>query len=68
MQIQCQHCHKPYALNKETLHQALDQIVAADQGHYNAHCPHCGKTNKVGRAQLMRAAPDWEKKEAEPGS
>lgn len=64
MQIRCQQCHKPFGLSKEVVHQALDQITSADQGHYNAHCPHCGRINKVARNQLLRAAPDWSKQES----
>ena len=59
MQIRCVHCHKPFALNKDAVHAALDLIAAEDLGHYNAHCPHCGRTNRVSRRELQRSAPDW---------
>jgi phage FluMu protein Com len=59
MQIRCQHCHRPFGLDKEIVHAALDQLVSERQGHYDVHCPHCGKSNKVSRFELQRAAPDW---------
>ena len=59
MQIRCQHCHRPFGLDKPIVHAALDQLYSEHQKHYDAHCPHCGKSNKISRSQLKRAAPDW---------
>jgi hypothetical protein len=59
MQIRCQHCHRPYGIDKTTVHAALDELSREDLGHFKAHCPHCGKTNQVSRKELERAAPDW---------
>jgi DNA-directed RNA polymerase subunit RPC12/RpoP len=64
MQIRCYQCHKPFAIGKDMVHEALDAMVEEDMNHYNVHCPHCGKTSKVSKAELARAAPDWTKKEA----
>lgn len=63
MQIRCFNCHKPFALGKEQIHAALDELAAEDLGHFNAHCPHCGRVNKVSRSDLQRAAPTWEKQQ-----
>jgi phage FluMu protein Com len=59
MQIRCSHCNRPYGLNKEQVHAALDLLEAEDMGHYNATCPHCRRVNRVSRNELLRAAPDW---------
>jgi hypothetical protein len=59
MQIRCTQCHKPFALSKEAVHSALDEIAAENYNHYNATCPHCSRSNRVPRKDLMRAAPDW---------
>jgi phage FluMu protein Com len=59
MQIRCYHCHKPFAMGKEAVHLALDEMTSGDLSHYNAHCPHCGRVNRVSRQDLMRSAPDW---------
>lgn len=59
MQIRCQHCHRPFALGKEAVLAALDQLASEHLVHYNVHCPHCGKSSQVSRIELQRAAPDW---------
>jgi len=59
MQIRCQNCHRPFGMDKAVVHVALDQLTSENLGHYNAHCPHCGKSNRVSKSELQRAAPDW---------
>jgi RNase P subunit RPR2 len=59
MQIRCTNCHKPFSLSKEEVHAALDILLAEDQHHFNVHCKHCGKINRVSRQELQRSAPDW---------
>jgi phage FluMu protein Com len=66
MQIRCNYCHKPFALGKEAVHQALDNLMEQGLAHYNAFCPHCRKANFISKDELLRAAPDWKKKEV-PG-
>ena len=61
MQIRCSHCHKPYAMNKEAVHAALNEMTEQGLNHYNAICPHCRRVNHVSRDELMRAAPGWGK-------
>jgi phage FluMu protein Com len=60
MQIRCYHCNRPFALKKEVVHAALDMITSENLSHYDAHCPHCRRVNRVSRQELLRAAPDWE--------
>jgi hypothetical protein len=48
------------------VHTALDLLVAENLGHYNVNCPHCGKTTRVSRVELQRAAPEWVREH--PGS
>ena len=64
MQIRCQHCHRPFGLSKEIIHTALDMLAAENLGHYNVNCPHCGKTMRVSRVELQRAAPEWARRHA----
>ena len=68
MQIRCNRCHKPYALGKETVIAALNLVAEQNLNHYNAPCPHCRRVNRVSAKELMRAAPNWEKQEAEDPS
>jgi phage FluMu protein Com len=59
MQIRCYHCHRPFALGKETVHTALDTVVSDNLSHYDAPCPHCRRVNRISRQALERAAPEW---------
>ena len=59
MQIRCRHCGRPYALKKEEVHAALDQMTAEDMKHYNSYCPHCGKINRISIKEMRRGAPTW---------
>jgi phage FluMu protein Com len=65
MQIRCYHCQKPFALKHEIVLSALDMLTSQDLSHYDAHCPHCRRVNRVSRDELLRAAPDWKKQAAE---
>ena len=59
MQIRCYQCQRPFALSKDEVHTALDQITANNLSHYDAPCPHCRRVNRVSKKELQRAAPDW---------
>jgi hypothetical protein len=59
MQIRCYNCNKPFALNREVIHAALDHVTTENLSHYDAACPHCRRVNRVARRDLQRAAPDW---------
>ena len=65
MQIRCTQCHKPFALNKDAVHAALETITEQGLNHYNVTCPHCRRTNRVSRDDLLRAAPGWKKEQSE---
>jgi phage FluMu protein Com len=65
MQIRCQNCHKPFALNKDVVHAALDHLAAENLSHFDAPCPHCRRVNRVSREELQRAAPDWQAQSSE---
>lgn len=59
MQIRCFNCHKPFALSKEAVYAALEQLIQEDLAHYNAPCPHCRRVNRISKDELIRYAPDW---------
>ena len=67
MQILCINCHKPFALNKETVHLALTMVHTEGLSHYDAPCPHCRRVNRVSKKELLRAAPDWQAEPSERG-
>ena len=68
MQIRCTNCHRPFALSKEEISAALDSVEAEGLNHYDAHCPHCRRVNRVSRQELHRSAPDWHPTTPEPTS
>lgn len=47
MQIRCTNCHRPFAINRELVLAALDEIHKEDLAHYNAFCPHCRRANRI---------------------
>ncbi|GAB4475966.1 MAG: hypothetical protein Kow0088_13370 [Anaerolineales bacterium] len=57
MQIRCQHCHKPFALGRDAIVAALQELEQQQLHHYNAICPHCGRMNRISQKELKRAAP-----------
>ncbi len=59
MQVRCYSCHTPFAMNREAVFAALDQITAEGHSHFNAFCPRCRKANRLSRQQLLRGAPGW---------
>lgn len=59
MQVRCTNCHRPFAINKEAVYAALDEIHNKDLNHYNAYCPHCRRSNRLSPKILKRSAPDW---------
>ncbi len=65
MQIRCQNCHKPFALSKDEIFAALEQVTSENLKHYDAHCPHCRRVNRVAKRQLQRAAPGWKPQSTE---
>jgi RNase P subunit RPR2 len=65
MQIRCQQCHRPFAIGKEQVIDALNQMAAENLTHYNVSCPHCRKMMRVSQKELLRSAPDWQKPEPE---
>jgi len=68
MQIRCQQCQRPFALSKEQVYAALDEMAPEKLTHYNVNCPHCRKVSRISRKELLRYAPDWSKKESEAAS
>jgi ribosomal protein S27AE len=58
--IRCFSCHTPFSVKQEEIEAALTVVTEEGLKHYNAHCPRCGKANKVSKKQLRQAAPKWE--------
>ncbi len=66
MQTRCQNCHRPFALSKDIVHAALDDMAAKHMDHYySVQCPHCHKLTRVPKVELLHAAPDWKEPAAD---
>ncbi len=65
MQIRCYHCNKPYALRKENVYEALEQLKSERLSHYDIPCPHCRRVNRVSQQELLRSAPEWKRSQKE---
>ena len=61
MQIKCNHCSMPLAINQETAMAAIEELKDQSKHHYDAHCPNCRRTVYVTREQLGRAYPAFKK-------
>lgn len=66
MQVRCYHCHKPFALGKDALYLALDEMHSQNLHHYNAYCPHCRRANRLSKDEIHRAAPEWKPEMTSP--
>lgn len=59
LNMRCFKCSTPFVIKSDEVNAALDQIQTENLKHYNAHCPRCGRANKVSKKQLRQAAPNW---------
>ena len=57
--LRCFSCQTPFSVKTEEIEAALNMMQEDNLKHYNAICPRCGKANKIGKARLKRAAPNW---------
>jgi hypothetical protein len=44
-------------MGKEAIQAAMEELAQRQLHHYNALCPHCGRTNRISQKALQRAAP-----------
>jgi phage FluMu protein Com len=65
MQIHCYNCHKPFAIGKDAVSAALEQISGGEIHHLDVPCPHCRRVNRVSKDELARFAPAQGKQEKE---
>ena len=59
VRLNCFNCHTPFVIKPDEVDAALNELHEKDFKHYNAHCPKCGKANKVSKKQLQQASPNW---------
>ena len=59
MNLRCSYCQTMFALGRETMLTALEQMEAKGLHHYDAHCPKCRRANSMSRERLEKAYPGW---------
>jgi len=59
MQLRCTYCQTMFALGREEMLAALEHMEENKLIYYDAHCPKCRRANRVERARMDRAFPDW---------
>ncbi len=52
MNLRCSYCQTMFALGRETILVALEQMEAEGLHHYDAHCPKCRRANSMSRDRL----------------
>jgi len=59
MNLRCSYCQTMFALGRETMLTALEQMETEGLHHYDAHCPRCRRANSMSRDRLEKAYPGW---------
>ncbi|HEX7619787.1 MAG TPA: hypothetical protein VF359_01155 [Anaerolineales bacterium] len=59
MQLRCTYCQTMFAIGREDMLAALENMEENKQIYYDAHCPKCRRANRVERARMERFFPDW---------
>jgi phage FluMu protein Com len=59
MNLRCMYCQTLFAIGREEMLAALQTMEAESWTHYEAHCPKCRRANRIERAKLERANPNW---------
>ncbi len=59
MNLRCMYCQALFTIGREEMLAALQTMEAENWTHYEAHCPKCRRANRIERAKLERANPNW---------
>jgi hypothetical protein len=59
MNLRCSYCQTMFALGRETMLTALEQMETEGLHHYDAHCPRCRRANSMSRDRLEKFYPNW---------
>ncbi len=59
MNLRCTYCQTMFALSRETILAALEQMEVEGLHHYDAHCPKCRRANSMSGERLEKAHTGW---------
>jgi len=54
------YCQTMFAISRDEMLVALQTMSAENLTHYDTHCPKCRRANRIERAKLERANPNWQ--------
>lgn len=60
MNLRCMYCQTMFGISREAMLIGLQTMEAESLSHYDFHCPKCRRANRVERAKLERANPNWQ--------
>lgn len=60
MNLRCMYCQTMFGISRENMLIALRTMEAENLDHFEFHCPHCRRANRVERKKLERANPNWQ--------
>ena len=59
MNLRCMYCQNMFAISRENMLVALQEMDRENLTYYEAHCPKCRRANRIERKKLERANPNW---------
>ena len=59
MNLRCMYCQTMFGISRENMLVALQTMEAENLDHFEFHCPKCRRANRIERAKLERANPNW---------
>lgn len=59
MNLRCMYCQTMFGISRENMLIALQTMEAENLNHFEFHCPKCRRANRIERAKLERANPNW---------
>jgi phage FluMu protein Com len=59
MNLRCMYCQTMFGISRENMLVALQTMEAENLNHFEFHCPKCRRANRIERAKLERANPNW---------
>jgi len=60
MNLRCMYCQTMFGISREAMLIGLQAMQAGGLSHFDFHCPKCRRANRVERAKLERANPNWQ--------
>ncbi len=60
MNLRCMYCQTLFGISRDAMLIGLQTMQTESLSYYDFHCPKCRRANRVERARLERANPNWQ--------